>query len=338
MLTESVRARLHDPRVRSYQLMGEELALVSGATLREAAAAYEAELARTVPERLRQPFEAAQRALLADAHGWLRRYNRNVPSRIRGYLALGRLSRFEVPWPAVAILGVSQVRSGITRSRLAGLIGAAARRVGWEVLDELASSLDDVLLRTNRAIFADSVPVHLTAMRCHTLRAHRQEELAELLLSGPAPAHMDEESRGLCRALYDALGVAGGARRFEALRAVTLRQFAREQAIFSYQMDGSLWGPSRSPLVRHAMRAVQVSAPKILRDGGARRLVFAPFPLPPTFRFEDHEARVELFGRAFVESITGSIADYRAAVEYVLDAYDPDARRVVPAFEHRNRA
>jgi hypothetical protein len=40
--------------------------------------------------------------------------------------------------------------------------------------------------------------------------------------------------------------------------------------------------------------------------------------LPRGFDILDHAARVELFGQAFVRSVTHDEADYRAAVAYVL--------------------
>ena len=56
-----------------------------------------------------------------------------------------------------------------------------------------------------------------------------------------------------------------------------------------------------------------MSAPRIL--GG--KLEFRPFALPPGFDFRDHDTRVESFGRAFVTAVTGSLADYRVASEWV---------------------
>src|SRR4051794_10478568 len=96
----------------SFQLMGEDLAILPGARLRAAADAYEAGLQR-LPAALRAPFERAQQDWLGEAHGFLRRYNRSLDTRLRGYLALGRRLGFAYPWPVVAMLGICQVMTGL---------------------------------------------------------------------------------------------------------------------------------------------------------------------------------------------------------------------------------
>ncbi|HVI03259.1 MAG TPA: hypothetical protein VM869_31400, partial [Enhygromyxa sp.] len=59
-----------------------------------------------------------------------------------------------------------------------------------------------------------------------------------------------------------------------------------------------------------------VSAPRIEGNAVARRLVFAPTPLPPGFDLRDHAARVELFSELFVRSVLRSRADYEAAARW----------------------
>src|SRR5262245_43830101 len=118
-LVDSLQALLVR-RTSSFQLMGEDLALISGAALREAAAGYEAELGK-LPPGLAARFEAEQALVLREAHQWLCKYNRSVHTRLRGYLALGRRCEFEYPWPVVAMLGICQVLTGIRRNRLYAL-------------------------------------------------------------------------------------------------------------------------------------------------------------------------------------------------------------------------
>src|SRR5205814_1929970 len=128
------------------------------------------ELERTVPAAERALFEREQVEVLRAAHGWLRTYNRNIHGRIRGYLALGRAVHFEYPWPIVAVLGICQVLEGVDRTRVYGLLGRALRLAGYTALEEVAGGIGDVLLRTNRGIFADSVPTVLYALRRHRVR------------------------------------------------------------------------------------------------------------------------------------------------------------------------
>ncbi|MGN6110339.1 MAG: hypothetical protein ACTHU0_34870 [Kofleriaceae bacterium] len=55
-------------------------------------------------------------------------------------------------------------------------------------------------------------------------------------------------------------------------------------------------------------------------------LVFRPFALPAGFDLRDHDARVELFGRAFVTSVTRSRADYGIAKSWVVAQFGAPAR------------
>jgi hypothetical protein len=323
-LLESLRGELgagaREPA--SFQLMGEDLALLPGAALRAAAARYDEELERAVRPELRAGFERAQAAILREAHGWLVRHNASLHTRVAGYLRLGELCAFEYPWPVVAILGICQVRLGLARAHLWGLLGPTVTRLGSRGLEQLAEGLDDVLRRTNRGIFADSVPTVLYGWRCHELRAAGEAPLAEALLDGPLPPVLDGESRAVARGLYDAMAEPDAGRRFERLGALTLRHFGREQAIFSHHL-GPLRTSRRAPTVttralRRLVRLRAVPAPVIERDAaGRRRLRFRDFALPPGFEMRAHEARVEAFGRAFVTSVTRDRADYEAAVAYV---------------------
>ena len=49
------------------------------------------------------------------------------------------------------------------------------------------------------------------------------------------------------------------------------------------------------------------------------RLRYAEAPLPEGFDFRDHAARVEVFGRLYVTSVTGTTADYQQAL---LDSWE----------------
>src|SRR5258706_9303877 len=112
MLVDVLRRRLAPEEVHSFQLMGEDLAILTASELGEAADAWERELDR-VPAPVRPRFVEAQTTLQRESHRFLRKYNRSVHTRIAGYVELGRRVRFEYPWPVVAILGIEQVLSGI---------------------------------------------------------------------------------------------------------------------------------------------------------------------------------------------------------------------------------
>jgi hypothetical protein len=288
---------------RSFQLMGEDLALVRGRALRDAGLAWEAELEK-LPAGLRGEFEREDAELAAQAHRWLRKYNRNLHTRVAGYLALGRRCDFRYPWPVVAILGICQVMTAFERNRVFGLAGRL-----WPLLGKIVDGSEDILRRTNRGIFADSVPTVLRALRADELRRAGRSELGDALIDGPTPPLMDAESRHLARALYQGLDS------FAALSALTLEHFSREQAIFSHHM-----GPKRAregQLVGFLSSPKSVPAP-VVANG---KVMFRSYALPRGFDMRDHDVRVREFGRAFVESLTRSEADYRVAVKYVLDRF-----------------
>lgn len=331
-LVTRLRAHLSDASASSFQLMGEDLALLGGPDLRAAGAAYDDHLARAVPAALRPAFEAEQRELLREAHALLRKHNHCLHARVAGYLALGRRCAFEYPWPAVATLGICTVLDGMARMRVYGLVGRFAARLGVPQVERASERIDDALRRTNRGIFADSVPLVLLALRCHRLRREGRGALAAALLDGPLPPLMDEECRTLARRLADAFGVEDGARRFDVLAALTLEHFRREQAVFTHHLGASRSGAPR-PHASWIDAAVgnprAVRAPRVERGLlGRRRLAFRNHPLPAGFDVRAHATRVAEFGRAFVTSVTGSRDDYQAALDHVLQRFGQRGERV----------
>lgn len=336
MLPDRLRAALRDPSARSFQLLGDDVLALTGADLRAAAAAYEAAL-EPLPAELRPRFEAEQAAAAAEAHTFVRAHNTSIHGRIGGYLELARRTAFELPWPIVAVLGLCQVLEGIVRYKVYGIAGELAGSAGYTRLRRLTASVDDVLLRTNRLIFADSAPAVLYAVRATGLRRGGDPALADALLEGPLPPTMDEGSRALVCALAAAFEQRDGAARFAALSQLTLAQFEREQAVFTSQMGRSLSPPSgRGPLARLlALRAIQapVIVPGSGKGRGARALVFRPYRLPEGFDMADHPLRVREFGRAFVTAVTGSVADYLTAAAYVVRRFAPHRHAPEHAFE-----
>jgi len=303
MLIDALRARLGAPGAASFQLMGEDLQLLTVEDLRAAVAAQDA----AIPDDLRADLLAEEAALAAEAHRWLTKFNRSLYGRIAGYLALGTRMEFRYPWPVVAILGIVQVIGGMDRARLYGLAGRLASRFGYDSYERLGDGSEDVLRRTNRGIFADSVPTVLRALRAIELHRDDKSDLAEALIEGHAAVLWDAESAALCRALVAGLQLTDAQARFRALAAVTERHFAREQAIFTHHIA------SRSRK-RKLPVAKAIPAPVIERG----KLAFRPFALPPGFDFRDHDARVEAFGRAFVSSVTGSLEDFQVATAWVV--------------------
>lgn len=290
----------------SFRLGGDGLWLLTGKDLREAAREYDAALALLAPS-LRTRVEEEQAAFALVAHHWLARYNHSLEDRLRGYVAMGRALGFEYPWPVVAVLGVLQVKGGVRRSEAIRLAGAAV-----PALADIGDWMQDVFRRTNRAIFADSIPTALLALRCCGLRADGDSALADALLEGPFLPAMDVESRALARGLYDALGIARGEQRFRALAELTVRHFDREQAVFTAGMGAVRSGaaPAWPPLRERFTKLASVDAPTT--RGGKFR--FERFPLPAGFDVRDHRSRAEQFGQAFVGAITTSVDVYAIAV------------------------
>jgi hypothetical protein len=320
MLVEALRRRLND-HAHSFQLMGEDLALVDGADLQAAGEEWRRGLER-LPVELRPRVVAEQQRLQREAHAMLRQHNRSVHARIAGYVAIGRRCDFAYPWPVVAILGIEQVLTGMRHNRLYGLVGELAARVGWKQLGAISDGSEDVLRRTNRGIFADSIPTVLYALGVVELARAGDRALADALVDGPLPPLMDEECRALARALVHGLLLPEGESRFVTLAELTMRHFAREQAIFTFHMGASEsqppTAPPRSPLLRRLTALRSVPAPVVVRARGRRRVELREVPLPRGFDMRDHAARVDAFGRAFVRSVTGDRDDYRAAVAHVL--------------------
>lgn len=319
-LIDALRAVLGDDDAPSFRLAGEDLAALSGARLQAAAASWDDAFRRAVPAELRARARAVHEEHAAEAHGWLRRWNRSVERRVRGYVALGRLFDFAYPWPVVAILGIAQVSGALSRSRLHGLLALPLARTGLPQLARIVDAGDDVLRRTNRGIFADSVPVVLWGLRLHALRTAGEGALADALLEAPPPPTMDEECVALARGLAQGLGERDPAARFRALAELTLRHFGREQEIFSFHLGRAR--PEREGwLARRLALVSTVPAPRLQGQGAARHVVFAPFRLPSSFDVRDHGARVAAFGDAFVRSVTGSPEDYAIAVRFVVDRW-----------------
>jgi hypothetical protein len=323
MLVEALRRRLGDPQARSFQLMGEDLALLTGGDLAEAAQAWQAAL-DAIPLLVRPRLVEVLTELQAQAHAFLRKYNRNVHARVAGYVEMARRCRFAYPWPVVAILGIEQVLSGLRQNRLYGLVGEAARWLGFRALSQLSDGSDDILRRTNRGIFADSVPTMMLALRARSLRQAGETALAEALVEGPLPPFFDDECRALARALTAGLELPDPGARFEALAELTLRHFGREQAIFSFQIGPA---PTRQPpaLIRRLLAVRDLPAP-VVEDG---QVVIRPFVLSPGFDLRDHDARVAELGRAFVTSVTTRVEDYRHACTHVLARWGRPGEQLV---------
>ncbi|HEY2748492.1 MAG TPA: hypothetical protein VGL86_27910 [Polyangia bacterium] len=321
MLIDALRRRLGDDRAQSFQLFGEDLFALTGEDFAEAAAAWRAALER-VPVRLRARVDEELTALQRETHQFLRRYNRSVHARVGGYVEIGRRCRFAYPWPVVAILGIEQVMEGMRQNRVYGIFGEAARRLGWRGLAELTDGSEDVLRRTNRGIFADSLPTVLLALRADELRREGQGELAAALVDGPLPPTFDEECRALARALFEGLAIAEPETRFATLARLTARHFAREQAIFTHHIGPP---PSRPQpwALRRLLALRAVPAPVV--DG--RRVTLAPFSLPRGFDMRDHDARVALFARAFVDAITRNAGEYHVAVAHVVARWGKPGER-----------
>ncbi len=303
MLIDALRMRLGAPGASSFQLMGEDLQILTIEDLRSALAAHEA----AIPESLRADLLAEEAALAAESHRWLKKFNRSLYGRIAGYVALGQRMDFHYPWPVVAVLGLVQVISGMDRARVYGLAGRIASRLGYPEYERLGDGSEDVLRRTNRGIFADSVPTVLRALRVVELHREDKSVLADALVDGHGAVLWDAESAMLCRAIVEGLRMTDAHARFRALATATERHFSREQAIFTHHIA------SRSR-TRKLPVAKSIPAPVIERG----KLAFRPFPLPAGFDFRDHDARVEAFGRAFVSSVTGSLDDFRVATTWIL--------------------
>ena len=86
MLIDALRLRLGAPGASSFQLMGEDLQILTVEDLRSALAAHDA----AIPDGLRAELLVEEATLAAEAHRWLKKFNRSLYGRIAGYLALGQ--------------------------------------------------------------------------------------------------------------------------------------------------------------------------------------------------------------------------------------------------------
>lgn len=311
-LIDALRSRLADPEAASFQLVGEDLHALTVDDLLAAATRLDAQ----IPDDLRADLLVEETSLARECHGWLTRYNRSLYGRIAGYVELGKRVDHQYPWPVIAVLGIVQVLGGMDRARLYGLAGRLATRLGYDRVEKLGDGSEDVLRRTNRAIFADSVPMMLRALRAMQLYRDDRADLADAIVDGVAAVVWDAESSRLCRALVDGLRIPEPEARFRALAGVTARQFAREQAIFTHHLAGRSRRPGTSStgsLASRLLGAKSVPAPVIEKG----KLVFRPYALPPGFDFRDHATRVAVLERAFVRSVTGSLVDYQVATAWV---------------------
>jgi hypothetical protein len=317
-----LRQYADNPKVASFQLMGEDFVRLTAADFAAIGEVYREQLAN-LPAQVAEDFHREQEEIAAKAHRWLVRYNQNLRTRVRGYLQLGSACEFAYPWPTVAILGICQVLGGLWKSRFYSLLGTMAMKLKYDKLEFMAEATEDVLRRTNRGIFADSVPMVLYALRCHELRLQGRKELAEALLSGPLPALMDEECRGVMRDLVHGLSIEDKDRRFRFLADLTLRQFDREQSVFTHHMGvdkRKSYQPVRGFIGRF-MSIKAVPAPTLVGKGPRRHVEFRPYEFPDHFDMRNHRDRVTYFGDAFVSSVTRSVDDYVIATDYVRNRF-----------------
>jgi hypothetical protein len=327
MATLTDRLALHLPDAKSFQLMGEDLTLLGGEDLIAAAEAWRHALEQRVPASMRPAFLHEQVEAAAEAQQWLRRYNISLHDRIAGYLALADQIE-DYPWPIVAILGLMEVRGSISRFGALTAGSPLLARFGYTHWTRMADRTLDVLRRTNRGIFADSVPLVLYALRVRALEREGQHELARALIDGPLPPIWDAAQAVVLARLVEGLREPDPERRFRALADLTVDQFEREQQVFTHHLGGdrsdrsdarrSAPRPTRGPAARLQawLAPPEVRAPRIERSNGGPRLVFAPSPLPPGFDLRNHAARVELFSELFVRAVLGSRGDYDCAARW----------------------
>jgi hypothetical protein len=332
MTTLSERLAQRLPGAKSFALMGEALLLISGDDLTAAAQAWQRELDERVPTAMHPAFVREQANVAREAHAWMRRYNVSLHDRIRGYLELAERLEHHYPWPIVAILGLVEVRSTLTRLGALTAGSPLLARIGRPRVARIVDRTLDALRRTNRGIFADSVPLILYALHIRQLERDGQLELARALAEGPLPPLWDATQKLVLARLLAGLAEPEPERRFRALAELTLEQFEREQQVFTHHLVGDPPAtdkpankPPSKPLggpaawLQRWLAPPAVNAPRIEGSAGARRLVFAPTPLPPGFDLRDHGARVELFSDLFVRSVLGSRADYEAAARWCRD-------------------
>lgn len=322
-LIDSIRLPLRNPQAASFQLWWDDFQLLGPDELAAAVDEYRKQ-SEGLGAAQRQFLAQAHAAFRKEAHEFLRRHNTNVHRRIEGYLQLGRRMRFDYPWPTVAVLGICQVIEGMKKNRGWAMAGDMISRLGSDALVKLSDNSEDLLRRTNRGIFADSVPTVLYALRVLDHARRGEHELVNLLVHGPLPITFDEENRAIIAELVAALQLDDADTKFARLSKLTLRHFAREQAIFTYHLSGHLDGEQKKSggLGSKLFALREVDAPIIERDRKERkRLAFQSYKLPRDFDIRDHETRVREFGRAFVSSVTASREDYQVATDYAVKRF-----------------
>ncbi len=305
--------------------MSESLLFIDGRDLAAVAQAWQRELDERVPGALQPAFMREQAAAVDEAHRFSQRYNVSLGDRIRGYLELAERLDHKYPWPIVAILGLMEVRSSLTRFGALTAGTPLLARLGVDRWSRMADRTLDTLRRTNRGIFADSVPLVLYGVHVRKLEREGQLELARALAEGPLPPLWDGTQRAVLARLLAGLAETDPELRFRMLAELTCDQFEREQRVFTHHLGGDR-PAERKPERRTArgpaawvqgwLAPPQVTAPQIEGPASARRLVFVPKPLPSDFDLRDHTARVELFSELFVRSVLGSRADYEAAIRW----------------------
>lgn len=321
-MTDSLLRSLPPADASSFLLSSDELWLVTGADLKKAGDEYEAAMAKVKPD-LRKRVAEEHAELATTTWKWLRRFNVSLEERLAGYSAMGRAFGWEYPWPAAAALSVMSLKSGVRQSEAIRLAGAAVRP-----LLEVGDWLQDVLRRSMRGMFADAIPTSLWALRCHGLRLSGQGVVADALLDGPLPPAMDEECRSVMRNLDAALRLTGAQDRFRALTEMTLKQLDREQAVITAHLGAARGGrnPSWEPWRLRLTRIKKIEAPVVK----AGKLSFETYALPAQFEVRNHHQRTQVFGQAFVRSITGSVEDFKVAAREVARRFPPNS---APEFE-----
>jgi hypothetical protein len=320
-LNHALRRAFEPADASSFRLSSDELWLVTGADLKKAADEYDQAMSKVKPD-LRKRLVDEHVELATATWKWLRKFNVSMEERMAGYSALGRAFAWEYPWPAVAVFGTLAMRTGLRQSEALRLAGSAVRPVL-----EVGDWMQDVLRRTTRGVFADSIPAALWALRCHCLRQAGESMVADALLDGPLPPAMDDENLSVMRNLDATLKLENAEQRFSALTDMSMKQFDRDQAVFTGALGSMRNGrlPSWEPWRVRFTRMKKVEAPVIRGE----KLVLEPFALPRDFEVRNHGQRTELFGQAFVSSITGSIKDFKVAVADVSKRFPPKAP---PAF------
>ncbi|NUO53736.1 MAG: hypothetical protein HOV80_33225 [Polyangiaceae bacterium] len=327
MLIQQLRRVIADPTARSFRVVGDDFHGLTFADLKAAAAEYDDAL-RVVPSALRETVKSEHEAHAREVQLTLRASSRDVYQRVRGYLAVAQRTGFELVWPTVAALGISQILAGAGAYRLVSLLGEYANALGYDGVSELSAAIDDMVRRANRSIYADSISTSLFALRCVALRRSGRSALADALLAGPPPLTMDEQSWRIVRSIDLAASIDDGKARFTELARIAFDEFEREQAALTYHLDGRLELRGAPDWIQKRLRIQSVTLPVI--EGG--RLSFRKELLPDGFDLTDHRARVEGPGRAFFDAVTQSPEAFRATVAYVVRRFGRVSPHGLPVY------